>query len=102
MRIEINYFDAIVELNKTDNTEREIPIEVSNKYRDVKYTSFLTSIGITKLVDGNYQLSDYIKDKYLADSVNCPECQMFFKSLAQKKEDTIAELYMLIKSEVNK
>jgi len=43
-----------------------------------------------------------IKDKYLADSINCPECQMFFKSLAQKKEDTITELYMLIKSEVNK
>lgn len=64
--LKINYFDAIVELNKTDNTEREIPIEVSNKYRDVKFTSFLTSIGITKLVDGNYQLSDYIKDKYLA------------------------------------
>jgi len=64
--LKINYFDAIFELNKTDNTEREIPIEVSNKYRDVKFTSFLTSIGITKLVDGNYQLSDYIKDKYLA------------------------------------
>lgn len=64
--LKINYFDAIIELNKTDNAEREIPIEVSNKYRDVKFTSFLTSLGITKLVDGKYQLSDYVKNKYLS------------------------------------
>lgn len=64
--LKINYFDAIIELNKSDDTEREIPIEVSNKYRDVKFTSFLTSIGITKIVDGKYQLSDYIKENYLS------------------------------------
>ena len=64
--LKINYFDAVLELNKTDNTEREIPIEVSNKYKDVKFTNFLTSIGITKLVNGNYQFSSYIRDKYLS------------------------------------
>lgn len=64
--LKINYFDAIVELNKSDNADREIPIEVSNKYRDVKFTSFLTSIGITEIHDGKYELSEYIKDKYLS------------------------------------
>ena len=64
--LKINYFDAIIELNKTDNAEREIPLEVSNKYRDVKFTNFLTSLGITKLADGKYQLSDYVKNKYLS------------------------------------
>lgn len=43
-----------------------------------------------------------IKDKYLTDSTDCSECQTFFKKLAEKKEETISELYMLIKSEINK
>lgn len=63
--LKINYNDAIIELSKTDNRDREIPIEVSNKYRDVKFTSFLTSMGITELKDGNYYLTNYIKEKYL-------------------------------------
>lgn len=63
--LKINYNDAIVELSKTDNLEREIPLEVSNKYRDVKFTGFLTSIGITKVENGIYFLSDIIKEKYL-------------------------------------
>ncbi|MFA6462788.1 MAG: hypothetical protein WCT51_01930 [Candidatus Shapirobacteria bacterium] len=43
-----------------------------------------------------------IKNKYLADSTDCPECQLFFTKLTEKKEATIAELLMLIKSEINK
>ena len=43
-----------------------------------------------------------IKNKYLADSADYPECQLFFTKLAEKKEATIAELLMLIKSEINK
>lgn len=43
-----------------------------------------------------------IKDKYLTDSMDCPECQAFFQKLAQKKEEVISELFALIKSEINK
>jgi len=43
-----------------------------------------------------------IKNKYLADSTDCSECQLFFTKLAEKKEATINELLMLIKSEINK
>lgn len=63
--LKINYNDAIVELSKTDNRDREIPIEVSNKYRDVKFTSFLTDMKITKLFENKYYLSDEINNLYL-------------------------------------
>jgi hypothetical protein len=43
-----------------------------------------------------------IKNKYLIDTDGCPECQVFFKKLADQKEMIISELFLLIKNEVNK
>jgi protein-arginine kinase activator protein McsA len=43
-----------------------------------------------------------IKDKYLTDSADCPDCQAFFTKLIQQKEMVISELYELIKTEINK
>lgn len=63
--LQINYNDAIVELSKTDDREREIPIEVSHKYNDVKFTGLLTSLGITKKENNIYYLSDYVSSSYL-------------------------------------
>ena len=63
--LQINYNDAIVELSKTDNRDREIPIERANKYGDVKFTVLLTALGITKEENNTYFLNDDIKDKYL-------------------------------------
>lgn len=62
--LKINYQDAIAELSKTDDRGREIPIEVANKYKDVKFTVLLTSLGITTLNDKKYLLSDYVKHSY--------------------------------------
>ena len=63
--LKINYNDAIVELSKTNDRDREIPIEVANKYRDVKFTSLLTSLGITISENGKYFLSEFTKEHYL-------------------------------------
>jgi hypothetical protein len=63
--LNINYKDAIMELSKTEDTDREIPIVVSNKYSDVKFTVLLTAIGITnQKSDGKYYLSKYVIDNY--------------------------------------
>lgn len=63
--LNINYNDAITELSKTNNEEREIPIEKANKYGDVKFTVLLTSLGITEVSNGKYILSENISNKYL-------------------------------------
>lgn len=43
-----------------------------------------------------------IKNKYLTDSADCPDCQAFYEKLAQQKEAIITELYALIQTEINK
>lgn len=63
--LNITYNDAIIELSKSDNREREIPIEVSNKYNDVKFTVLLNSLGIVNKNGDVYYLSDYIAENYL-------------------------------------
>ena len=62
--LQIEYNDAISELNKTDDFDREIPIEVANKYGDVKFTVLLNSLGIVDEVNRNYKLSDYVLTNY--------------------------------------
>ena len=62
--LQIEYNDAIAELNKTNDFHREIPIKVSNKYGDVKFTVLLNSLGIVDEVNKNYKLSDYILVNY--------------------------------------
>jgi hypothetical protein len=68
--LKIAYGDAIIELSKTNNKDREIPLNVSNKYSDVKFTSFLTSIGITHQIEGAYYLSDFVKENYFNEIKN--------------------------------
>lgn len=63
--LNINYNDAIIELNKSDNRDREIPIEVSNKYNDVKFTVLLNSLGIVIKDEDVYKLSEYTSNNYL-------------------------------------
>lgn len=62
--LQIEYNDAISELNKTNDFDREIPIEVANKYGDVKFTVLLNSLGIVDEVDRNYKISDYVLSNY--------------------------------------
>ena len=64
--LQINYKDAILELSKVDDKEREIPLEVANKYSDVKFTVLLTMLGITTQdSDGTYHLSEFVLNNYL-------------------------------------
>lgn len=63
--LNINYNDAISELSKTDDRDREIPIEVANKYGDVKFTVLLRSFGIVTEEDNIYKLSEYTRQHYL-------------------------------------
>ena len=62
---QINYNDALNEFRST-NEEREIniPLLVSNKYSDVKFTVLLTAFGICNEKDGKYYLSKNILEKY--------------------------------------
>ncbi len=62
--LQIEYNDAISELNKTNNVDREIPIEVANKYGDVKFTLLLHSLGIVDEVNKAYKISDYVLSNY--------------------------------------
>lgn len=43
-----------------------------------------------------------IKNQYLTDVADCPDCLTFFQKLAQQKEAVVAELSSLIKAELNK
>lgn len=62
--LQIEYNDAISELNKSNDLDREIPIEVANKYGDVKFTVLLNSLGIVDEVDRKYKISDYVLSNY--------------------------------------
>ena len=61
---EISYNDALVQWNDGEDVEREIPIKLSNKYCDVKFTKFLSEIGITVYYDGEYYLSEFTKTNF--------------------------------------
>lgn len=63
--LQINYNDAIIELSKSNNKDREIPIERANKYGDVKFTVLLKELEIVKEINNTYFLVDNIKEKYL-------------------------------------
>lgn len=63
--LNINYNDAIAELSKTDDREREIPMQLVNKYYDVKFTLLLKSLGIVTEENKVYKLSEYTKSHYL-------------------------------------
>lgn len=43
-----------------------------------------------------------IKNKYMTDSADCPDCQAFYEKLTQQKEAVVTELYALIQTEINK
>lgn len=62
--LQIEYNDAISELSKTNDLDREIPIEVANKYGDVKFTVLLNSLGIVDEVDKKYKISEYVLSNY--------------------------------------
>lgn len=61
---EISYNDALVEWSNGEDIEREIPVELSNKYHDVKFTKFLSELGITVYCDGEYYLSEFTKSNF--------------------------------------
>ena len=61
---EISYNDALIAWNNGIDFEREIPIELSNKYRDVKFTKLLKEFGIVDFIDSEYSLSIYTKTKF--------------------------------------
>lgn len=63
---QISYHDALNEFRSADqDREINIPILVSNKYSDVKFTVLLTEIGICDSIDGQiYTLSEYTKLKF--------------------------------------
>ena len=63
--LNITYNDAIIELSKSNNRDREIPLEVSHKYNDVKFTVLLNSLGIVVKNGDVYQLSEYTSTHYL-------------------------------------
>lgn len=63
--LKINYTDAIIELSKMNDKDREIPIQISNKYSDVKFTVFLKSLGIVDEKNNLYVLSEYTKQHYI-------------------------------------
>lgn len=61
----IEYEDALCELAKRNDDEREIPIELSNKYNDVKFTVLLENLGFCiSDTDHKYILNNYINTKY--------------------------------------
>lgn len=63
--LNITYNDAIIELSKSNNRDREIPLEVSHKYNDVKFTVLLNSLGIVVKNGDVYKLSEYTSTHYL-------------------------------------
>lgn len=62
--LQIEYNDALSELAKNKDADREIPIEVANKYGDVKFTVLLSSLGVVDETNNGYKLSDYVKENY--------------------------------------
>ncbi len=101
--LNINYKDAIIELSKAEDTDREIPIRVANKYSDVKFTRLLTEIGITNQnTGGKYYLSEYVINNYFDQIKNL---SIYNKepdiTLTLNTPETIEELNDDIESETN-
>lgn len=65
--LNITYNDAIIELSKSDNRDREIPLDNPNinKYNDVKFTVLLNYLGIVVKNGDTYNLSQFTIDNYL-------------------------------------
>ena len=63
---QVSYNDALMEFKSTEHDrEINIPIRVSNKYSDVKFTVLLTALGIcVEKSDGRYYISDFVLSKY--------------------------------------
>lgn len=61
---EISYHDALLEWNDGNDCDREIPIDLSNKYSDVKFTKFLCEFKIVEFLQGEYYLSEFTKNHY--------------------------------------
>ena len=73
--LQISYNDAVLELSKTNDFDREIPLDVANKYNDVKFNVFLTELGITMLDENRkYHLANSICEKCLLISVSILQC----------------------------
>lgn len=81
--LQIEYNDAISELNN-DDFDREIPIKVTNKYKDVKFNVLLNSLGIVDKVHEEYKLSDYVLSTYSE--------KIKFLSIYNKKPELIFSL----------
>lgn len=62
----IRYEDALTEVRASD-AEREIPLNVRNKYHDVKFTSFLRDMGIVFETDRKFYLSQFTKNNFLRE-----------------------------------
>lgn len=93
--LKITYNDAIIELSKTNDRDREVPIEKANKYGDVKFTVLLKSLGIVIEDNDGYKLSDYTKEHYLEKIKNLsiynkePEVTLTLnENLEETDEDT--------------
>ena len=63
--LNIDYNDAIIESKKRGNIDIKIPINVSHKYHDVKFSILLVSLGIVKKNGNVYELSEYTANNYL-------------------------------------
>ncbi|MDD3232216.1 MAG: HNH endonuclease [Clostridia bacterium] len=62
---QVSYNDALNEFkNTTEQREINIPISVSNKYSDVKFTVLLTELDICIEQNGKYFITKNIIDKY--------------------------------------
>ena len=61
----ISYNDALNEFRSaTEDREINIPVLVSNKYSDVKFTVLLTALGVCNEIKGKYYLSKTVLEKY--------------------------------------
>ena len=94
--LNITYNDAIIELSKSDNRDREIPIEVSNKYNDVKFTVLLNSLGIVEKTGDIYILSEYTTKNYLEQikklSIYNKEPELVL-TLREEYDDDVKEIF---------
>lgn len=62
---QISYNDALNEFRSTtEEREINIPLLVSNKYSDVKFTVLLTALGVCNEVDGKYYIAKSVLEKY--------------------------------------
>lgn len=68
----ICYGDACIELAniRESNYILEIPREKTNKYKDIKFSGFLSNIGFFEVVDKKCEICNYIKENYYDELTN--------------------------------